>query len=322
MNMDCGEQGISSDISRIVIETCRKWNLKNPIQGMVEECEVLAKDENKAPRVYKVSGWLARYASSLLDPPSLLKLLRIVTPRRAFAEDWKPRQKDLNSLKMALPDFVRALIALKDFQSNVTVKRYLEDILQIYIPIPAWLRKDYSHPLGFLLAGGDVQQHVRAVVIVKLRKIAEKGKELQKTWMITSRVLQFVECTAKSRAVSQQVIEHFFSLFLDLVSIDVSLRQSVQNLLIQSLKQDLNLILEMLKEHVVKELHKDPSRNFALLRAFTKIDIRLGQNMIKPAIQEVRRIEKQRGGFLDQKLKQNLDEFENTVYGDDRLGRS
>ena len=322
MNMDCGEQGISSDISRIVIETCRKWNLKNPIQGMVEECEVLAKNDNKAPRVYKVSGWLARHASSLLDPPSLLKLLRIVTPRRAFAEDWKPRVKELDSLKLALPDFVRALIALKDFQSNVTVKRYLEDILQIYIPIPEWLRKDYSHPLGFLLAGGDVQEQVRAVVIVKLRKIAEKGKELQKTWVITSRVLQFIEFTAKSRAVNQQVIEHFFPLFLDLVSIDISLRQSVQNLLIQSLNQDLNLILEMLKEHVVKELHKDPSRNFALLRAFTKIDIRLGQNMIRPVIQEVNRIEKQRGGFPDQKLKKNLDDFENTVYGDKRLGRS
>ena len=78
----------------------------------------------------------------------------------------------------------------------------------------------------------------------------------------------------------------------------------------------------MLKEHVVKELHKDPSRNFALLRAFTKIDIRLGQNMIRPVIQEVNRIEKQRGGFPDQKLKKNLDDFENTVYGDKRLGRS
>ena len=186
----------------------------------------------------------------------------------------KPRVKELDSLKLALPDFVRALIALKDFQSNVTVKRYLEDILQIYIPIPEWLSKDYVHPLGFLLAGGDVQEHVRAVVIVKLKKIAEKGKELQKTWVITSRVLQFIELTAKSRAVNQQVIKHFFPLFLDLVSIDKSLRQSVQNLLIQSLKQDLNLILEMLKEHVVKELHKDPSRNFVLLRAFTKIDIK------------------------------------------------
>merc|ERR1711953_470266 len=237
------------------------------------------------------------------------------------AEDWKPRVKELDSLKLALPDFVRALIALKDFQSNVTVKRYLEDILQIYIPISEWLRKDYLHPLGFLLAGGDVQEQVRAVVI-KLRKIADKGKELQKTWMITSRVLQFIEFTAKSRTVNQQVIEHFFPLFLDVVSIDISLRQSVQNLLIQSLNQDLNLILEMLKEHVVKELHKDPSRNFALLRAFTKIDIRLGQNMIRPVIQEVNRIEKQRGGFPDQKLKKNLDDFENTVYGDKRLGRS
>ena len=231
MNMDCGEQRISSDISRIVIETCRKWNLKNPIQGMVEECEVLAKYENKAPRVYEVSGWLARHASSLLDPPNLLKLLRIVTPRRAFAEDWKPRVKELDSLKLALPDFVRALIALKDFQSNVTVKRYLEDILQIYIPMSEWSGKDYSHPLGFLLAGGDVQEQVRAVVIVKLKKIAEKGKELQKTWMITTRVLQFVQLTAKSRAVNQQVIEHFFPLLLDLVSIDPSLRRSVGSML-------------------------------------------------------------------------------------------
>ena len=88
------------------------------------------------------------------------------------------------------------------------------------------------------------------------------------------------------------------------------------------MKQDFNLILEMLKEHVVKELHKDPSRNFALLKAFTKIDIRLGQNMIKPVTQEVSRIEKQRGGFLDQKLKKQIDEFENTVYNDDRLWRS
>lgn len=167
-----------------------------------------------------------------------------------------------------------------------------------------------------------MQEQVRAVVIVKLKKIAEKGKELQKTWMITTRVLQFVQLNAKSRAVNQQVIEHFFPLLLDLVSIDESLRKSVQNLLIQSLKQDINLILEMLKEHVVKELHKDPSRNFALLKAFTKIDIRLGQNMIKPVTQEVSRIEKQRGGFLDQKLKKQIDEFENTVYNDDRLWRS
>ena len=65
-----------------------------------------------------------------------------------------------------------------------------------------------------------------------------------------------------------------------------------------------------------------PSRNFALLKAFTKIDIRLGQNMIKPVTQEVSRIEKQRGGFLDQKLKKQIDEFENTVYNDDRLWRS
>ena len=51
-----------------------------------------------------------------------------------------------------------------------------------------------------------------------------------------------------------------------------------------------------------------------LLDGFAKMQPELGRSLIKPLQKEVDRIDQQRGGIPDQRLKNHLDIFETKVY--------
>ena len=321
LNMRADEENPKDrDLSRVVMDKCVSLGLRDPLnEGMVEECKTLARkgvNFNMA-RVYRVSGWLVRHASTMLD--SLTALLHIVTPHFALAEDWKPKVEELGSLSMALPDFLRGLASLQDFQSNKTAQRYLKDIVDIYIKVSQW-PADNRHPFALLLTT-EVEENVREVVLVKLLDLAREGSKLKKNWAVTNSVLKLIRLSVANRLVMVQVQTIFFPFLLDLVARNDSLagdvknpRQCAQNLLSLFVKQEPSSVLDLLKEHVVKELCGDYQRKFNILAGFVKMKPELGRLLIKPLQWEVDRINKQSGGFPDPKLKNHLLKFEDSVY--------
>ena len=70
------------DLSRVVMDTCVRWGMRDTLQDMAEECKALAKKgvNFNMPRVYRVSGWLVRHASTMLESSTLATLLNMVAP--------------------------------------------------------------------------------------------------------------------------------------------------------------------------------------------------------------------------------------------------
>ena len=326
LNMGVDEEDIGDrDLSRVALDKCVKWGLMEPLtKGMVEECKTLAKKgvNFNMPRVYRVSGWLVRHASTMLESSTLATLLNMVAPQCALADDWKPKVEELSSIALALPDFVRGLVSLEDFQSNSTAHRYLGDILEIYIRVSQW-PADNRHPFAFLLTA-EVEEQVRGVVLVKLLDLAMKGSRLKKNWGVTTNVLKLIRLNVSSSLVMLQVQTIFFPFLLNLVARNDSLVGDVKNqknprlcaldLLFFFVKQESSSVLDLLKEHVVKDLCGDYPRKFDLLSRFVRMRPELGRPLIKPLQAEVERIDKQRGGIPDLKLKNHLQNFEDAVY--------
>jgi len=322
LNMRADEEVAKDrDLSRVVMDKCVRWGLRDPLQHMVIECEVLAKKSVNfnMPRVYRVSGWLVRHANTMLHSSSLNSLHKLVTPRNGFGDDWKPKVEELGSLSLALPDYLRGLASLQDFLSNKTAQRFLEEILKVYIKVPEW-PADSRHPFAFLLTT-EMEEDVREVVLLKLLNLAMEGSKLKKNWGVTNSVLKLIRLSVANRLVMVQVHTIFFPFLLELVARNDSLagdvknpRQCAQNLLSVFVKQDSSSVLDFLKEHIVKELHGDYQRKFNILAGFVKMKPELGRPLIKPLQKEVDRINKQSGGFPDPKLKNHLITFEDSVY--------
>ena len=311
------------DLSRVTMDLCVRLGLTNALEGMVNECTVLVDKKSvniNMKRAYTVSGWLVRHVSTILNTSSLKSLHHIFAPSYALAEDWKPKVEELSSLALALPDFMRGLASLEDFQANTTTHRYVEEILRIYIRVPQW-PSDQHHPFAFLMTS-EVKRHVREVVLTKLLNLARKNSKLKKDWDITINVLKLIRSNVVSRVVMLQVQNIFFPFLLQLLCRDDFLSGDVGNpkhcakdLLCYIVKQDFSLVLDWLEEHIVKNLCGDYPRKFGLLgRLVDDIKPELGKSLIKPLQREVDRIDKQRGGVSDQKLRTHLVKFEDDVY--------
>ena len=319
LNMEVGEENPKDrDLSRVAMDKCVRWGLKEALEGMVDECKVLVDKKGvnfNKPRAYRVSGWLVRHASTMLESSSLQSLHHIIAPRCAFAEDWKPKLEELSSLALALPDFMRGLASLEDFHCNTMAHRLLGEVLKIYMPVSQW-PADHRHPFAFLLTA-EVEEQVREVVLVKLFNLAKEGSQLTKNWGITNKVLKLIRANVgSSRVAMLQVQTIFFPFLLQLIGRDDSLggdpKISALKLLFYIVQQESSSVLDWLKEHFVKDLCGDYRWN--LLVGFAKMQPELGRSLIKPLQKEVDRIDQQRGGIPDQKLKNHLDLFEIKVY--------
>jgi len=261
-----------------------------------------------------------RHASTMLESSSLQSLHHIIAPRCAFAEDWKPKLEELSSLALALPDFMRGLASLEDFHCNTMAHRLLGEVLKIYMPVSQW-PADKRHPFAFLLTA-EVEEQVREVVLVKLLNLAKEGSHLKKNWGITNKVLKLIRSNVgSSMVVMLQVQTIFFPFLLQLVGRNDSLvgevmnpKKCAQDLLYYLVKLDSRSVLDWLKEHIVKDLCGDYPRKFDLLRRFVDMKPELGHSLIKLLQKEVDRIDEQRGGIPDHKLKNHLVEFEDHVY--------
>ena len=316
---DNEENPEDGDISWVVMHKCVSRGKRDALLSMVVALTLALKGANFKPRVYKVSGWLVRYASNVLqsrrgEESPLNSLVNIVAPQGALAKEWKPKAEELSSLALSLPDFMGGLVALPNFQSNISAQRKVRELLQIYTPV--W-QVDDRHPFVFLLTA-EVEENVREVVLTIILDLTKEMLD-EKNLGVTTSLLKLIKFSAKCRVVlvQEQVLTKFFRFLLDLAGRNYH-ESDVKNLNNQLLhlfvEQNPILVRELLKEHVVRNLYPDYQRNFDLLGGFVRIKATLVRELLDPLIEEVKKIEMQIGGSAAADLKNSLATFETSVY--------